>query len=274
MSSTTHLPADRQSPLVGKLRWLDSGAADGATNMAVDSLLLDDARESGLTTLRIYAWSSPTLSLGRHERALGRFDRARLTEMGVSVVRRPTGGRALLHNREVTYSVTGPVGNRTLREAFSDVNDFLTSAMLRLGVRSLSEATPRGATEPPGWSACFAEPNKGELVVGGAKLIASAQWRDQGAFLQHGSILLDDDQSLIADLSNEESRPTLAATLSQVLGRDIPYAEVRDVLVEEWSSRGSNGVTFPLQTESIQLDDSALQRHRQTYLDPEWTWRR
>ena len=109
-------------------RFLDSGAADGVTNMATDVALLEHARRTGETTLRVYAWSRPTLSLGRHERARGLFATDVLHADGVDVVRRPTGGRALLHHREVTYSVTAPIGATISERASATVvSDFTRS---------------------------------------------------------------------------------------------------------------------------------------------------
>src|SRR5512142_1385967 len=92
--------------------------APGAENMAVDEALMDRARTSGEGVLRMYGWSAPTLSLGRNQIAKGRYDLARAAAEGIGIVRRPTGGRALLHHREITYSVTAPVQfGTTLQEA-------------------------------------------------------------------------------------------------------------------------------------------------------------
>jgi lipoate-protein ligase A len=256
--------------IAGRWRFLDSGTADGVTNMAVDAALLDHARATGEATLRVYAWSRPTLSLGRHERARGRFSPELLRKAGVDVVRRPTGGRALLHDHEVTYSVTARTGDLALREAYAAVNALLTDALGRLGVRA-GLAAPRGRTEQPGTSACFAEPNAGELVVGGAKLVASAQWQEHGAFLQHGSILLDDDQPRIAALTvGEPAPPTRAATLRALLGREIGYVEVRDALAQALRA----DVTSPPAAPSIPVGTEPGAEHRARFADPDWTWRR
>src|SRR6185312_6462234 len=99
----------RPSSLTTMWRLLRSPASAGADNMAMDEALMAHAARTGQWVLRVYAWSSPTLSFGRNQRALGAYDRARLAERGIDVVRRPTGGRAILHDREVTYSVVGPV---------------------------------------------------------------------------------------------------------------------------------------------------------------------
>lgn len=249
-------------------RFLDSGAADGATNMAWDLALLDHARRTGETTLRVYGWSRPTLSFGRHERTRGRFDAAALAAAGVDAVRRPTGGRALLHDREVTYAVAAPVEGLSLAESYRAINALLVGALRRLGVHA-EPAARRGAPQPPGIAACFAEPNEGELVVNGAKLVGSAQWRDNGAFVQHGSILVHDDQSRIAALAGPGAAvapPVRVATLAGLLGRAVAYAEVRDAL--------RTAVTSEPFVESDPGTLRSVEAHRIRFASAEWTWRR
>lgn len=268
------------------MRWrlLDSGALDGATNMATDVALLEHARRSGETTLRVYAWSQPTLSLGRHERARGLFSPDVLRDAGVDVVRRPTGGRALLHHREVTYSVTAPVGAASQRESYEAINFLLLDALAALGVTA-TEARPTKRPLRPEGAACFAEPGAGELVVDGAKLVGSAQLREDGALLQHGSILLGDDQPRIAGLrarsastagagstgSVTDAPPVIAgaATLESTLGRPVAYDEVRDALVASLERRT---------TRIDRVDPASLEsdvaRQLLAFTDPEWTWRR
>src|SRR5688500_13675445 len=109
----------------GAARWrtLVSPPAGGAANMAVDDALLDRAREAGECVLRLYEWSRPTLSLGRNQTARGHYDLDRARELDVGFVRRQTGGRAVLHHREITYSVTGPAAVLgSLRESYARVN--------------------------------------------------------------------------------------------------------------------------------------------------------
>ena len=274
-------------------RFLDSGASDGVSNMAVDLALLDHARAAGEATLRVYAWSRPTLSFGRHERARGRFDAARLAAAGIDVVRRPTGGRALLHHREVTYSVTAPVAGLSLRESYRAINALLIGALHRLGVHAMP-AERRTAPVRPLGAPCFAEPNEGELVVGGAgqrKLVGSAQWRDGDVLLQHGSILLADDQSRIAEFLATADRapaesiervaraveetPLQVATLESALGRPVAYAEVSDALA--FSLRhihADTRVTSSTLAESDSGIYATVDRHRDHFRDPSWTWRR
>src|SRR5437762_2701634 len=107
-------------------RLLRTLPASGAFNMALDEALMVYARETGSWVLRVYSWSSPTLSLGRHQKARGGYDLTRLAEHRIDVVRRPTGGRAILHDREITYSVTGPVADAgDLHESYARINRLL-----------------------------------------------------------------------------------------------------------------------------------------------------
>lgn len=268
--------------LAPRWRLLCSGAADGVTNMATDVALLAQARRSGEATLRVYAWDRPTLSLGRHERARGLYEPAGLDAAGVGVVRRPTGGRALLHHREVTYSVTAPA-HLTQAESYAAINSLLRAALARLGVM-VDVAAPRGRALRPEGAACFAEPGAGELVIDGAKLVGSAQLREDGALLQHGSILLADDQPMIASLrrpvtatetmsgaaiAHEGARPiAAAATIEQALGRPVDAASVAGALVDALADAVS---AEPLDPALLQAD---LARLVIAFADQEWTWRR
>jgi lipoate-protein ligase A len=253
------------------LRWrfLDSGGLDGAEQMALDAGLMDRARMTGEAVLRVYSWTRPTLSFGRHESVRGRFHPEALEREGVGAVRRPTGGRVLMHDREVTYSVTAPAAEQErLRESYRRINAILRHALALLGVRV--EEAPAAAARRPGGAACFAEPSEGELVVGGRKLVGSAQLREHGALLQHGSILIDDDQPRIADLASQPLVPALpAATLRTSLGRAPSYGEVCAALA---------GALGALEQQPEPLDareaGTFAAPHREKFASAEWTWRR
>ncbi len=263
--------------LAPRWRFLDSGAADGATNMATDAALMAHARRTGLATFRVYSWDRPTLSLGRHERARDRFDAARIAAQGIGVVRRPTGGRALLHHREVTYSVTAPVGAPSLRESYAAINSVLLDALARLGVSAAIAGSARRLRPlRPEGAACFAEPSAGELTVGGAKLVGSAQLREAGALLQHGSILLADDQGTIEALRTSDaaalSVTASAATLGAILGREVGYGEVRDALAGAFEqATGATAMAAASETASLRADIARLTIE---FAEPSWTWRR
>src|SRR5687768_13056062 len=188
----------------------------GAENMALDEALLERARTSGDAVLRVYTWAQPTLSFGRNQTVLGTYHADRVRAKGISIVRRPTGGRSLLHHREVTYSVTAPLtADSSLRESYARINRLLVDGLRRLGV-AVEIAAPRERALPPSASPCFERPATGELVVRHRKLVGSAQWRDDGALLQHGSILVEDDQPLVSTLAdNAVPMPEPAATLRE-----------------------------------------------------------
>lgn len=240
--------------------------------MALDHALMARARRTGETVLRIYAWASPVLSLGRNQRARGVYDDDELERRGVSVVRRPTGGRALLHHREITYSVTAPASATELLSAtYSRVNALLTDALASLGVPA-TLAVPDVRARLPGTTPCFAEPAKGEIVVGGRKLAGSAQWRDDGALLQHGAIIVDDDQVAIPSLMREPADPSPPpATLREVLGRAPRTGEMADALFRSVLRNEDSSATALSPAEIDSLDTSS---HLILYRDPAWTWRR
>src|SRR6266566_6349149 len=115
-------------------RLLIAAPRSGAENMARDTVLQTRAARTGETVFSIYSWSRPTLSFGRNQPASGFYDAEKIRAAGIDVVRRPTGGRAILHDHEVTYSVTAPVSNASLRETYSCINLILQTGLSRLGV--------------------------------------------------------------------------------------------------------------------------------------------
>ena len=244
----------------------------GADNMAVDEALMERARLTGDAVFRVYTWAQPTLSFGRNQTATGVYDATRARDQGIAVVRRPTGGRALLHHHEVTYSVTAPLANTlSLRESYGRINRLLVDGLQRLGV-AVEIAAPRERAVAPTAAPCFERPAAGELVVDGKKLAGSAQWRDGEVMLQHGSILIDDDQPLVSALAEVKvPDPQPAATLSASLGRVPTAEEVAAALFDAVRALEC------ARAEEIGLDstiDGARQRALARYLDDEWTWRR
>ena len=249
-----------------------AGPRSGAENMARDEGLMDRARDTGETVFSVYGWEAPTLSLGRNQTARAKYDLSAIGNRGMQVVRRPTGGRALLHHREVTYSVTAPASaDEPLTESYERINALLLAALSAMGVNA-REAGSESRALPPGDIPCFAEPAKGELSWNGDKLVGSAQVRENGALLQHGSILIEDDQAIIASVSL--SPPSIdvapAATLTRALGRTPLVDEVANALFDAVRSVEDPGATM--------LDESDLRgataRHIDKYMSEWWTWRR
>jgi lipoyl(octanoyl) transferase len=240
--------------------------------MARDEALMDRARNTGETVFSVYGWEAPTLSFGRNQSARDKYDLSAISHRGIQVVRRPTGGRALLHDREVTYSVTAPVAaDDSLAESYERINALLLSGLLGLGVDA-SEAGTESRSLPPGDIPCFAEPAKGELSWKGDKLVGSAQVRENGALLQHGSILIEDDQAIISAVSlvppSIDAAP--AATLTRALGRTPSVDEVANALFDAVRRNEDPAATM---LEESDLHD-ATSRHIDKYTSEWWTWRR
>lgn len=256
------------------MRWrlLHTPELSAVENMALDAALLDRARESGETVLRVYGWRRPTLSFGRNQRARGLYDGAAAAARGIEVVRRPTGGRAVLHHREVTYSVTGPApDDQPLRESYARINRLLLDGLLTLGVRA-ELARPAGRSPLPTGAPCFEVPTEGELVVGARKLVGSAQYRERDAFLQHGSILIQDDQPLLAALSTLPLPPAPpAATLAEALGAPPDPSEVAAALFDAVRRREDAAAT-PLALDAALSTAARLAAAH--YSSDAWTWRR
>ncbi|HYC50586.1 MAG TPA: lipoate--protein ligase family protein [Gemmatimonadaceae bacterium] len=256
------------------MRWhfLLTPAADGAYNMALDEALMRRAAGCGNgAVFRVYGWSGPTLSLGRNQRARGCYKLADAQGMGVGIVRRPTGGRALLHYREITYSVTMPCSSPAeARALYAFINDVLLGALRRLGVAATRATQPSAI--PPGLRPCFDHPSEHEIVVGRKKLVGSAQWRHGGALLQHGSILIRDDQALIERLLREPTGPVpLAATIADALGREPSLEEVSALLRDALASATKRDPEPMEFGDELQGD---IDRLRNAYSDDAWTWRR
>lgn len=233
---------------------------------------MERARLTGEWVLRVYAWKTPTLSFGRNQTASGRYDLDGIHAAGLEVVRRPTGGRAILHDREITYSVTAPAADAgDLRQSYERINRLLLAGLRRLGVGARM-ATPGDRPTAPGLAPCFDEPSAGELTVDGRKLAGSAQWRADGAILQHGSILVADDQSRVAGFVLGGARQIpIPATLEDLLGRTPSTSDLADALVGAVRELEDPGVAELILDDEVRARASALVVR---YVDDAWTWRR
>ena len=218
-------------------RWrliVEAEPRTGAWNMAVDeALLLEHAAGGTPPTLRLYRWDPPAVSLGYFQDPATEVDQAACRSLGITVVRRPTGGRAVLHDREVTYSVV--VGGRRLPGSVVETYRRLAEGLV-LGLRALGaeavlapeKATPEGSGRALG--ACFEVPSSYEIIVGGRKVVGSAQIRRKGVILQHGSIPLELEASRLARVLGfppaAAARIRAKATgLKDVLGEDSASGE-------------------------------------------------
>jgi len=245
--------------------WIDI-ARPGWANMAIDQTLLERAA-AGERWLRLYGWNPFCLSFGRNEPATRRYDADRIESLGLDVVRRPTGGRAVWHGHELTYTVACPVELMTLRESYLEIHRMLRDALRSLGVPA-ELASPRRAVGV-GAGACFAQPAGGEIMVKGRKVIGSAQLRQNGALLQHGSILLGDDQRMVGAVTRGAVPDDLGAPLQAILRSNLESAELVEAVSRAAAARWTGAWTTIDSADEI-VETST--RHMARFRSPEWTW--
>jgi lipoate-protein ligase A len=227
--------------------------------MAVDEALLETAAADGQCTLRLYRWQEPTLSLGYFQNYGDRWQHAESSR--AAVVRRPSGGGAILHDREVTYSLAIPsrhlLAVRRL-ECYEAVHVALVEVLAQWGIQAMLAARsehPAVRHEP---FLCFQRRSPGDVLVGGSKIGGSAQRRAHGAVLQHGSVLL----------ARSAAAPQLAG-LEDVSGQAIPP----DRLIKAWLIQLADVLSATWQDVPL----SGAERHRaallsaEKYASPVWT---
>jgi lipoate-protein ligase A len=218
-------------------RFLDSGPENGAGNMGVDEAILEAHMGADAPpTLRVYAWQAPTVSLGRFQEAGSSIDLEACRSSGIGVVRRPTGGRAILHTREeVTFSVVASaalLGTTGVMGSYRAVAGGILAALQALGLeaalveRSGRPAEPRDVRDP----ACFAVKARCDVEVGGAKLVGSAQVQRKGRLLQQNSLPLTISWRDWGQVFRRAAVPPQASGLWEAANRRVDYAEVAGAL--------------------------------------------
>ncbi|TCP59384.1 lipoate-protein ligase A [Tumebacillus sp. BK434] len=208
-------------------RVLNTGFSGPAWNMAVDEAILN-AHSRGLVppTIRFFGWDPATLSIGYFQRSAKEVNFDALQAKGLGFVRRPTGGRAVLHDQELTYSVivseSHPMMPTSVNESYRVLSMGLLEGFRELGLQaemvSLADEEEKKKFESMGSAACFDSPSWYELVVEGRKVVGSAQVRQLHTILQHGSILLDLDAELLFSVltfSSERIRERMMETFKE-----------------------------------------------------------
>jgi len=265
-------------------RLLDTGQSYGAMNMAIDEAILRAvAKKLVPPTLRFYAWQPPCLSLGQAQ-SFDDVDWEACVARGYHVVRRPTGGRAILHTDELTYSVTAPESEPRLAggivASYRRLSEGLLEGLHLLGVPGVEAHHPEVAEQPanadsPNDPVCFQVPSTYEITVGGKKLVGSAQVRREGIVLQHGTLPLVGDITRICDVLAAHPDPARvrarATTVESVLGHVVSFKEAVGAV--------ARGLASALNLELVPGDllpeerdwADALQRER--YAADEWNRR-
>ncbi|MCA9913290.1 MAG: lipoate--protein ligase family protein, partial [Anaerolineae bacterium] len=240
-------------------------------------------QEESLPILRLYGWQPLCLSLGYGQR-LSDADQERIQSQGWGIVRRPTGGKAILHGRELTYSVTlsrdHEFAQGDVVESYRRISEALIAALKILGLSPQSEPQAKGnkGLGP----VCFEVPSHYEITVGGKKLIGSAQVRRREGILQHGSLPLYGDISQICDalhyeteVEREEAKHQVrarATTLEAVLGRRITWNEAADALTQGFQHAFDLAfLPEPMTAAEFAAAEEIMQ---ETYANPDWLHKR
>ena len=265
-------------------RLIISPPAPGAWNMAGDEAILESTG-SGVVqpTLRLYAWDPPCLSLG-YAQPIDDVDRQALDLNGWQIVRRPTGGRAILHTNELTYSVMGPASEPrlagSLLESYQRLSNALLAALQSLGITA--QAIPRensAITNSNSNPVCFETPSHYEITFQGKKLIGSAQARRKEGILQHGSLPLHGDLTRITQtlqFPDLDARKKAADRLSEraitvegALNHKISWETAADAFSHAFQS--TLNLKFSLENLSGSEDARAEELVSMKYANPAWT---
>ncbi len=271
--------------------FIDSGARSPAYNMALDEALLYWHSEGKIPpTIRFYTWDPPTLSIGYFQKVEKEINLDKVREYGLGFVRRPTGGRSVLHDKELTYSVivseAHPDMPKSVTEAYRVISQGILEGFKLAGLDAYF-AIPRTEEERnelkrPRSSVCFDAPSWYELVVEGRKVAGSAQTRQKGVILQHGSIILDIDEKMLFDLfrfPNERVRERMqrnfknkAVAINELRKEPLSLTEAKDIFRRGFE-KGLN-ISLTPYTLSEREEEEVLRIARERYESDAWNFRR
>ena len=235
-----------------KWRLLETGFCEATFNMAVDeAILLSCIQGEAPPTLRFYGWRPAAVSVGYFQSMLKEVDVEACKKLDIDYVRRPTGGRAVLHDVELTYSIVVPEGTSPLPEgllgSYRMISEAIQEGLRVLGVEATIVSSKSGNRTRASSAACFNISTQCELAVGGRKIVGSAQLRRGKTILQHGSIPLDLDANrlfTVLKVPVGEQRVCLIQQaqermtgLRQILGRAVTFAELAQALKTGWERR-------------------------------------
>lgn len=232
-------------------KFLDTGSNIGAYNMAVDEELLARAQAgNAMPVLRFYGWTPPAVSLGRFQKIENAVNADACRRLGFDIVRRITGGRAVLHHRELTYSIISRTDNPLFPPDVLGTYKIIAAGLLdglkNLGIHAdmVSRSGRHAALVKKGTKdpSCFSSPSWYEILVHGKKIVGSAQRRVTGAFLQHGSVLIGYDPLREAEVIPGSGAIEVATCIERELGRDVTLEEVKHAFKEGFAE--ALGITF------------------------------
>ncbi len=265
------------------IRFIDTGENNGAMNMAIDEALLIAEKEKGFPpALRVYKFIPPTLSIGYFQKMRREVDLDHCKEKGFDYVRRPTGGRAVLHDKELTYSITVAKPHRILEMSLLDSYHYICEGIIKaieyLGGKAYFSSREDGEISSP---SCFAAPTFSDILINGKKVVGSAQMRNSYGLLQHGSILyrVNVDDIFYCFNMEDEKRKRLAtlakkkiSSLSDEIGKEITFDMIKDAL-----KKGMEEVMGEEMVESQMTDfelELARKLYNEKYSTEKWNFKR
>ncbi|MBA4600878.1 lipoate--protein ligase family protein [Thermoactinomyces mirandus] len=267
-------------------RFLPYHAYTAAQNMAIDQAIMDLISEKKVPpTLRFYGWKVPTLSIGYFQKAKKEVNLPYIQEKGLGFVRRMTGGRAVLHDKELTYSVIVSEDNPSIPQTVSQSYRVISQGLLE-GFRALGLDAclndPLETRKENLSAACFDSPSDYELVIDGKKVAGSAQTRQRGVVLQHGSILLDLDEEMLFSLllfPSEQVRERLKRQFSQkavAINRILPNPVILDDVVTAFYEGFQKGMGITLEPGELTPEEKIRVQEclKERYETDEWNLRR
>lgn len=276
-----------------KEKWcyINSGKCSPAFNMALDECLLNWQSEKKMPpTIRFYEWEVPTLTVGYFQRVSKEIDMDAVHSNGFGFVRRQTGGRGVLHDKELTYSVIvseeHPNMPKTVTEAYRVISQGLLDGFKALGLEAYF-AVPKTAEERdnlknPRSAVCFDAPSWYEIVVEGRKIAGSAQTRQKGVILQHGSIPLEIDLDMLYDLflfPNERVKERMkkmfsskAIAINELTDRTFTIQQLIDAFHIGFE-KGLNAELVPYELTEEQLHEVQTLA-KEKYESDEWNYKK
>jgi lipoyl(octanoyl) transferase len=271
--------------------FIDSGNCSPAFNMALDEALLDWHSEGKIPPIiRFYGWEPASLSIGYFQKIEKEINMDAVAKHGLGFVRRPTGGRGVLHEHELTYSVIvteeHPDMPSTVTEAYRVISEGVLKGFQRLGLEAYfavpKSEDERNALKNPRSAVCFDAPSWYELVVEGRKVAGSAQTRQKGVILQHGSILLDLDEDKLFSLFKypndrvkermQKAFKTKAVAINEISRRIVTLEEAR-IAFKEGFEEGLNVKLEPYSLSDEEMD-YVLNLSKKKYESDEWNYKR
>ncbi|HYK73402.1 MAG TPA: biotin/lipoate A/B protein ligase family protein [Pseudoneobacillus sp.] len=272
-------------------RFIDSGNCSPSFNMALDEALLDWHSEGKIPpTIRFYGWDPATLSIGYFQKVEKEINLDAVKEHGLGFVRRPTGGRGVLHEHELTYSVIVsedyPDMPKTVTEAYRVISEGILRGFQLLGLDAYfavpKTAEEKEALKSPRSAVCFDAPSWYELVVEGRKVAGSAQTRQKGVILQHGSILLDLDEDKLFSLFKypsdrvkermQKAFKDKAVAINEISSRKIVIDEAKEAFLKGFEE-GLNIELIPYTLSDSEIND-VNQLAKTRYESDEWNFKR